>query len=49
MQKASNQLRSNIANATRHRGDKVNLHCSATLSYEPLKIYVEDQDTKRFF
>lgn len=25
MQKASNQLRSNIANATRHRGDKVRL------------------------
>ncbi|XP_028270174.1 huntingtin isoform X4 [Parambassis ranga] len=44
MQKASNQLRSNIANATRHRGDKNAIHNHIRL-FEPLVIKALKQYT----
>ncbi|XP_072319504.1 huntingtin isoform X4 [Eucyclogobius newberryi] len=44
MQKASNQLRSNIANATRHRGDKSAIHNHIRL-FEPLVIKALKQYT----
>ncbi|XP_061130026.1 huntingtin isoform X3 [Syngnathus typhle] len=44
MQKASNQLRSNIANATRHRSDKNTIHNHIRL-FEPLVIKALKQYT----
>ncbi|XP_035515689.1 huntingtin isoform X9 [Morone saxatilis] len=44
MQKTSNQLRSNIANATRHRGDKNAIHNHIRL-FEPLVIKALKQYT----
>uniref|UniRef100_A0AAV2LJ79 Huntingtin n=1 Tax=Knipowitschia caucasica TaxID=637954 RepID=A0AAV2LJ79_KNICA len=44
MQKASNQLKSNIANATRHRGDKSAIHNHIRL-FEPLVIKALKQYT----
>ncbi|KAF6723879.1 Huntingtin, partial [Oryzias melastigma] len=44
MQKASNQLRSNIVNATRHRGDKNAIHNHIRL-FEPLVIKALKQYT----
>lgn len=44
MQKTSNQLRTNIANAARHRGDKVSFYFLPSLKLElKLMVYISLQ------